>query len=436
MTSFSKMEMLDELRELIYQYGRCASFVLDRAAGYRLLFGAPPEDADDLNAFTDPTVSFSGFGQNLPLKRFPLAQTVEKFYDYGVLGIKCVSVGEVTTASEWTFAYGFLRDLSGSVLSYETLNGESVSAEKCLIAAKMFFARIVLDGGEHPLGEGGAPDGMLTIGDVALLAGLDDRTVRNATSKNSPNRLETASGESSVFIPRDAAIAWLRTKRGFSPTRIAEELLDPAALEHEFPSAEAAGDYVRRCRERRQFTPADVVAAVGNGLTEAALQDLEAGRILQEEALLASIGSALGIDHPLFALRLMEARYNEDAQALRRRILIARFSSGTAIDADRTDGERHGRAFSFVLNTGVEVFPVRMKQRDSGEAGFRVSLRGNTTADAETVDEETMARKVLKEGYAVRCASMDGNVTGLYKADQRAVREVKIHSTNELKKGD
>lgn len=79
---------------------------------------------------------------------------------------------------------------------------------------------------------------------------------------------------------------------------------------------------------------------------------------------------------------------------------------------------------SFVLHNGIRVFPHQMKRRDTGQVAFRISAGGNTLADSEDVDEETMIRKVLREGFSVRCRSLDGKTTGLYKPGYRSVREV------------
>jgi hypothetical protein len=40
-----------------------------------------------------------------------------------------------------------------------------------------------------------------------------------------------------------------------------------------------------------------------------------------------------------------------------------------------------------------------------------------------------MVQKVLNEGHAVRCKSMDGNTNGLYKHGQRSVREIRLNAT-------
>ena len=92
------------------------------------------------------------------------------------------------------------------------------------------------------------------------------------------------------------------------------------------------------------------------------------------------------------------------------------------------DQDRFSRAFCFVLESGREIYPVKMKRRETGNIAFRVSpggTGGNTVKASEEVDEPTMIHKVFKEGFAVRCSSLDGEVTGLYKAGHRSVREVR-----------
>lgn len=93
------------------------------------------------------------------------------------------------------------------------------------------------------------------------------------------------------------------------------------------------------------------------------------------------------------------------------------------------DQSRLSRAFSFVLTNGAEVFPVKMKRQDTGRIAFRISLGGaggNTVDASEETDEATMATKVLHDGYAVRCTSLDGLTHGLYKKGHRSVREVRV----------
>lgn len=86
------------------------------------------------------------------------------------------------------------------------------------------------------------------------------------------------------------------------------------------------------------------------------------------------------------------------------------------------------RRFSFVLKTGEELFPVRMKNRQTGLVAFRVSkggTGGNTKESGiEVEDENEMVRYVLELGYGVRASTLDKKKSGLYKPDGRSVAQV------------
>jgi hypothetical protein len=89
--------------------------------------------------------------------------------------------------------------------------------------------------------------------------------------------------------------------------------------------------------------------------------------------------------------------------------------------------ERVSRRFSFIFKSGVEVFPVLVKDRNTGNIAFRVAPGGkgsNKTVNQDQVDEETMVLRVLTENYLVRCSSLDGKTTGMYKNGERSVERV------------
>jgi hypothetical protein len=91
--------------------------------------------------------------------------------------------------------------------------------------------------------------------------------------------------------------------------------------------------------------------------------------------------------------------------------------------------ERLSRALSFVLHCGIEVHPYRMENSTSGKLAFRVSpggKKGNTLALTHEVDEAEMLARVLEQGWAVRCRSLDGSISSSqYKVGHRAVAEIK-----------
>lgn len=85
--------------------------------------------------------------------------------------------------------------------------------------------------------------------------------------------------------------------------------------------------------------------------------------------------------------------------------------------------------FCLIHNNGDVLYPVRMKNRDSGVFAFRISpggFRGNTKdVGVEESDESIVFERVLRDGWAVRASTLDREREGLYKVGQRSIREFK-----------
>lgn len=88
-----------------------------------------------------------------------------------------------------------------------------------------------------------------------------------------------------------------------------------------------------------------------------------------------------------------------------------------------------GKTFCLVHKSGVPLFPVRMKNRDTGRVAFRISqggTAGNTKASGqEESDEAQVFTRVINDGWAVRVASLDRTIVGLYKVGHRSITTYK-----------
>lgn len=77
----------------------------------------------------------------------------------------------------------------------------------------------------HVTDDNGRPTsnfGNLTIADIALLANMDERSVRNAANPRLPNPLRTQQVGSRTLVSPEDALEWLRRRRGFTPTQRTE----------------------------------------------------------------------------------------------------------------------------------------------------------------------------------------------------------------------
>jgi hypothetical protein len=78
--------------------------------------------------------------------------------------------------------------------------------------------------------------------------------------------------------------------------------------------------------------------------------------------------------------------------------------------------------------SGDVLYPVTMKNIDTGRIAFRVSLGGNKKVDLiEVEDEQSMLDYVLKKDYRVRASSLSAvsgsskKRSGLYRISQRSI---------------
>ena len=82
------------------------------------------------------------------------------------------------------------------------------------------------------------------------------------------------------------------------------------------------------------------------------------------------------------------------------------------------DDDRISTRFWFQHESGVRLYPYKVKHRRSGNVAFRVApgrKGSNLTANqTELKDVEDVFRHVFGKGWAVRMCSMDRQVEGLF----------------------
>lgn len=87
--------------------------------------------------------------------------------------------------------------------------------------------------------------------------------------------------------------------------------------------------------------------------------------------------------------------------------------------------EKFSEFFYLEHKTGHKLYPVKVKNRESGVVAFRVSVggkKGNTKEIGQEVHSEQELEKYVKElGYAVRAATKNGEIKGLYKIGHRSI---------------
>lgn len=157
-----------------------------------------------------------------------LWNAVSEMYDYGVLGIPVAGFGH-NQVIDGNFAdcEVFLNCISSGAMDLY-LDEDDVKYPKLSYKAMATaIARHVLEGGErytdYGAGEHGLSNGEwghLTLSEIALLADMDERSVRNAANPKVNDPLKTESvGKRSLVTPKEAK-RWLAGRKGFIPTKL------------------------------------------------------------------------------------------------------------------------------------------------------------------------------------------------------------------------
>lgn len=87
-----------------------------------------------------------------------------------------------------------------------------------------------------------------------------------------------------------------------------------------------------------------------------------------------------------------------------------------------------GSMFCLVHDSGDVLYPVKMKNRDTGVLAFRISpggVGGNTKTIGREEEDEAIVFARVQGGWAVRASTLDRTRAGLYKIEQRCIREFK-----------
>lgn len=164
------------------------------------------------------------------IKESPLWNAVTEMYDYGVSGIPSGPLGPGSII-DGTHARAemFFRSIDTLPMKIYLDACDNAPPRLAICAVESAVARIVLDGGDrhtdygtdvHGLGKGDG--GYLTLAEVALLANMDERSVRNAANPKLADPLKTTPIGKRSLVGVEEANRWLLGRKEFVPTRRSE----------------------------------------------------------------------------------------------------------------------------------------------------------------------------------------------------------------------
>lgn len=193
------------------------------------VFGEAPEHPDDI------------FGPEITVEEMKItyaaiadtsfAKCLESMYLYSYSGILDESFEPMEYETNYTMLSAILCDMNKSLFmsEWDSYVGceEIAAAQRCLAVAELANARRVLEGHENFSYFFGANskeddatslDGGLSIRQMALLAGMEEMSIRAAANPKRANPLPTYSDEEKrTRIAIEAAKAWLQAKGRYVP---------------------------------------------------------------------------------------------------------------------------------------------------------------------------------------------------------------------------
>lgn len=184
----------------------------------------------------------------------PIWEAVSDLYDYGVTGTPTRDLlPGVRLNGTHANIEMFLRGMDAPHMRIYLEEHGNAPPRLASLAVQSAVARILLDGGDRYTDFGAGEHGMgkgdwdhLTLAEVALLANMDERSVRNAANPKLPDPLKTEQvGKRSLVSPEEAR-RWLAGRKGYIPTKEYEGLVAQRAPEYGIELTEEIVEVIER----------------------------------------------------------------------------------------------------------------------------------------------------------------------------------------------
>lgn len=332
---FTKEEMLAELYDALWSWVRGLSLNLDDQTVMNLLAGAnPPIDPRDLAEYDEGAASRPGF---IGLaKKWEIVRALNDLYDFGMLGIVRSNMDEFDSESMYMRASAFLLDLNDSKMQ-EAIDGfgRAFLPRKALITAQTGAARCTLEGHEGFYAFPGQGQDRLTIRDIALLAKMEEKSIRNAANRNRPGFLKTTNEAGSTWIHPEDAKEWLTARGRYLPITRHFHQTEWDLASKGFHDMYEANLYLEECIGAVPLTTSEFIKVAGLDAScvntpdetdrpdvpgEARLRLALDREVARNTKRMRKVATTLGLAPELFCLRMAEVAAREELEELQAQI--------------------------------------------------------------------------------------------------------------------
>lgn len=304
----SKAEVLQDLQVVLY----VTMHELNRMYGATSEIALIDTQSHVVTTFSDRTETGAAL---LDISEMEVTTFLGLLYDYAVDGRLNTELND-----SWEIVdediIGFFEGIARFPLILN--NADDFPMEHCLHVLALANARRALDFGGFVVGEHYDIAGnCILLKDVALLAGIDEKTARNLAHPNAPNRLETTKWQGRTVVDRDFAREWLKA-RGFKETVEFDTFFERDLAKNGFgASLSALGYFVSRHRERHGLSHEELLrrCEISPNAVEW-LKQLEEGKGTYDQDKLARLAETFAIPVKPFVLAALKTFHAAEIQRL------------------------------------------------------------------------------------------------------------------------
>jgi|GEM_PF-1938393 len=239
--NFSKKEMQEELFKFMRQFAR---------------------DIESLYG-----ISNSPLTVQVTIEQSRVWTAASEMYDYGVLGIPNM---HLYPGARFYGIYAqtetFLKGIANPAMKIFMSESSNTAPSLAITTAQTAVARIILDGGDrhtdYEQGEYGLRNSnfsYLTLAEIALLANMDERSVRNAANPKVADPLKTEQfGKRSLVSPEEAR-RWLAGRKAYIPTQKYEGPYAPRPPEYNIEFTEDQVKIIEEIQKNTGMTLQEII---------------------------------------------------------------------------------------------------------------------------------------------------------------------------------
>lgn len=307
---FSKQELMTDVRNVLFAFSR----ELGRIYGSNnapCLMGLTKEVCPHTGAMDEE------LREEISVDQFAVTSYMSDLYDYAILGILHADLRD-----DWEIVQEDIKGFFYGLCDFPLLsnNADDYSLDRSLQVIELSCLRMVLDeGGYCVLEDGTTLWGHITLKELAYLAGIDEKSIRNMATPKAKNPLKTVKHGSRTFVEIEVAKEWLR-QRGFKETEFRSRDSERDISITGFLSSTDLGGYVREVRERAKLTVPELANQVGTSDAVEKINQLEQGIWSFEVNFFTELAQSLNLDARPFVMAVLQLHQRDEMAKIERQL--------------------------------------------------------------------------------------------------------------------